>query len=117
MSYKTNSFSGILFAAFLVILCIPPAQAENKSNKDVYIHLGCPQCHGIDGKKTALSIYPKLAGQNKDYLVKQINDIRKNIRVVRGMLSSLEPNLQHPTHISADEIEAVAEYLSGIECK
>lgn len=52
----------------------------------------CGGCHGFDGN-SPIAIYPKLAGQNEAYIVKQINDFkadssRKN-EIMKGMVASL----------------------------
>lgn len=52
----------------------------------------CGGCHGFDGN-SPVPIYPKLAGQNEAYIVKQVNDFkadssRKN-ELMKGMVASL----------------------------
>ena len=52
----------------------------------------CGGCHGVDGN-SLIPMYPKLAGQNEAYMVKQIkdfkaNDTRKNA-IMLGMVASL----------------------------
>lgn len=52
----------------------------------------CGGCHGFDGN-SPLAMYPKLAGQNEAYIVKQINDFkadttRKN-ELMKGMVAAL----------------------------
>lgn len=37
----------------------------------------CTACHGTDGNKTLDGSYPKLAGQNAEYLVKQLIEFKK----------------------------------------
>ncbi len=37
----------------------------------------CGGCHGFDGN-SSIAIYPKLAGQNEAYIVKQIKDFKAN---------------------------------------
>lgn len=36
----------------------------------------CTACHGVDGNKTLDNTHPKLAGQNEEYLVKQLQDFK-----------------------------------------
>ncbi|VAW20296.1 Cytochrome c4 [hydrothermal vent metagenome] len=40
----------------------------------------CAACHGEDAKTPALPAYPKLAGQNADYLYKQLEDFKSGAR-------------------------------------
>jgi len=52
----------------------------------------CGGCHGFDGN-SPIAIYPKLAGQNEAYIVKQVKDFkadttRKN-ELMKGMVASL----------------------------
>jgi cytochrome subunit of sulfide dehydrogenase len=43
-----------------------------------YLAANCANCHGMQGK--ALNGMPSLAGQNKDYIVKQMQDFRDGKR-------------------------------------
>lgn len=38
------------------------------------------QCHGVNGEGQAAAGFPRLAGQNKDYLVKQLMDFKSKLR-------------------------------------
>lgn len=52
----------------------------------------CVSCHGVDGN-TASAAFPKLAGQNAPYLVRQmraIRDGRVKVAVMGGMLDDME---------------------------
>lgn len=40
----------------------------------------CMQCHGANGEGQAAAGFPRLAGQNKDYLVKQLTDFKAKLR-------------------------------------
>ena len=44
----------------------------------------CAACHGADGNSAA-GAFPKLAGQNERYLVKQLMDIQSGVRAVPQM--------------------------------
>ncbi|MFT5482187.1 MAG: cytochrome c553 [Halieaceae bacterium] len=58
-----------------------PAAGEAKS-------LVCGACHGADGNSLVPS-FPKLAGQNERYLLKQLMDIKSGARVVPTMAGQL----------------------------
>ena len=49
----------------------------------------CGACHGADGNSPA-AMFPKLAGQNEAYLVKQLNDIKSGTRSVVEMTGLLD---------------------------
>ena len=44
----------------------------------------CAACHGADGNSVA-GAFPKLAGQNERYLIKQLMDIQSGVRAVPQM--------------------------------
>ncbi|MCH7881323.1 MAG: c-type cytochrome [Proteobacteria bacterium] len=69
----------------------------------------CISCHGPAGKSPVSSSYPVLAGQNRDYLIQQFNDIKRGIRNNGGAetMSALVQN------VSDREIAQIADYLAG----
>ena len=82
---------------------------EGNLDKGVY---GCKNCHGENGKgKSAENhLFPVLAGQNKDYLVKQLMDLKESRRTndPAGMMGDIAKGL------SADDIDNLTDYLSGL---
>ena len=51
----------------------------------------CVACHGADGN-SAIAMYPKLAGQHPEYLIKQLKDFKSGARsnpVMGGMVANL----------------------------
>ena len=72
----------------------------------------CIQCHGPNGKGSSqgMALFPVIGGQNKTYLLKQLNDFKAFKRntdpsgVMAGLASQLKP----------EELDAVAEYLAGM---
>lgn len=40
----------------------------------------CLACHGVDAKTPILPVYPKLAGQNEEYIINQLRDIKVGAR-------------------------------------
>lgn len=65
----------------------------------------CAGCHGADGN-SAVAAFPKLAGQNVKYLVKQMNDIKSGDRVVLEMTGLLNGS-------SEQDMEDIAAYFSS----
>ena len=51
----------------------------------------CMACHGAEGI-SPIGLYPNLAGQKEQYLVKQINDFRSGVRkdpTMQAMIAAL----------------------------
>lgn len=52
----------------------------------------CGGCHGFDGN-SSIAMYPKLAGQNEAYIVKQVKDFKANTDrqnpIMMGMVAAL----------------------------
>lgn len=68
----------------------------------------CKSCHGTEGKGT--HSLPRLAGQHKRYLVTQLQDFNKRARTNdNAVMHSIASKL---TEL---EIEALANYISGME--
>jgi cytochrome c553 len=71
----------------------------------------CISCHGEEGKgmDNGPMFFPVIGGQKKRYLVKQLKDLRHGRRQndPAGMMQEVAK------YLSDEEIEAVAEYLSG----
>lgn len=63
----------------------------------------CGYCHEYDGN-SRMSLYPKLAGQTSEYIVKQLKDFREGKRT--GQMQATAELL------SDDEINIVARYFS-----
>ncbi len=47
---------------------------------ELYQAKTCWSCHGKDAKSPILPVYPKLAGQNEQYLLNQMKDIKSGKR-------------------------------------
>jgi cytochrome c553 len=66
----------------------------------------CTSCHGHDGIAVA-PMYPSLAGQHEDYLVRAIEEYRNGGRknaVMKGFAANLKP----------EDIEVIARYFSSL---
>ena len=98
------------FMSLAAALLVLSGQALAADGERLYAEKACGSCHGPTGDTPVLPTYPKIAGQNKTYLINQINDIKSGDRdngaaiAMRGIAASL----------SDDEIVALAEYLSGL---
>ncbi|MCP4586912.1 cytochrome c, partial [Pseudoalteromonas sp.] len=64
----------------------------------------CAACHGADGNSPA-AMFPKIAGQNEAYLIKQMNDIKGGQRPVLEMTGLLD-------NLSDQDIADIAAYFA-----
>ena len=64
-------------ATLVGLLCLTSTPALAADGATVYAR--CIGCHGPDGNSPA-PVFPKLAGQNEEYLINQINDIKSGAR-------------------------------------
>ncbi|TCK03483.1 c-type cytochrome [Marinobacterium mangrovicola] len=65
----------------------------------------CAACHGADGNSPAPN-FPKLAGQNENYLLKQLNDIKGGARTVVEMTGMLDA-------MSEQDLADIAAYFAS----
>jgi cytochrome c553 len=81
---------------------------EGDAARGIY---GCINCHGVSGKGLAPdnALFPVIGGQHKDYLVKQITDLKAGTR--KNDPGSMMANVAKG--LTTVEIEALAEYLAG----
>ena len=71
----------------------------------------CFTCHGADAKTPILPLYPKLAGQNAEYALAQMQDIKSGTRS-NGQSAAMKGVM----HLVNDaEMQAIAEYVAGLE--
>lgn len=67
----------------------------------------CSGCHGLNGAGVAAAGFPRLAGQNADYLAKQLRDMQRGLRS--------NPIMQPIAKALADdEIVATAGYFAAL---
>ena len=115
---KTNLFSSHFFT-LLLILFIPLlslAEIEKDDNhikvNDIKIEtlkfpeivkIKCYLCHGIKGEGSS-SIYPRLAGQHKEYIIKQLKDFKSGKR--KSIMNEMAVDL------SEQDIIDLAEYFN-----
>jgi len=84
--------------------------AEIAEGAQIYTNKGCITCHGKDGKAPILPNYPKLAGQNLDYTVAQMSDIKSGAR--HNGLSVVMKGIMHT--VSDDEMSSIADWLASL---
>ena len=78
---------------------------------ELYTAKGCNACHGVAGKAPIMGSYPKISGQNKEYLTQQLKDIKSGTRN-NGQTAAMKAVM---TAVSEDDIKAIAEYLAAVK--
>lgn len=96
---------GISFAASFSF------NAAAADGEALYTAKNCQTCHGVEGKAPIMAMYPKLNGQNKEYLVAQMKDIKSGARN-NGMSMAMKAMTMSVTD---EEFEAIADYLSKVK--
>ena len=96
-----------LMTSMLLMGCLGLARAEKITSPKLN-GADCGQCHGNDEKGIDSSV-PGLAGQNRAYLIQQINAFLKGDRK--------HPVLWPSKKTSKTQIEFLATYYSGLEVK
>lgn len=89
----------------------PPSAADIAAGAAAFKKLGCITCHGVDGKKASTPAYPVLAGLQRDYLIRQMTDMRG------GQRANGQSKLMLNFIKKADDstVAALATYLSQID--
>jgi len=88
------------------------AKLFENGNKKLGSYGACVRCHGKKGKGKgkANALFPVIGGQQKAYVIKQLKDFKTGKRAndPAGMMAMVAKGL------SDKEIEAVADYVSGL---
>ena len=93
----------VVIVAGLVIASGASAEGDIEAGKNSSAM--CAACHGAEGN-SAVPNFPKLAGQGKKYLLKQLNDIKSGKRAVIEMTGILDA-------FSEQDLENLAAYFSS----
>ncbi|MCP5406318.1 MAG: cytochrome c [Chromatiaceae bacterium] len=89
-----------------------PAAVAQPANDGagLFVAKACSSCHGADANSPIMPIYPRLAGQNAQYLAQQMKDIKSGARnhgqtmLMKGIMAG----------VSEDEIKTIADWLSTL---
>ena len=103
MKLKTTLLAAALFS-------LPLSSALALDGEQLYNTKTCFACHGKDDNSPILPIYPKLAGQNRDYIAAQMNDIKSGARA-NGQSAAMK-GVMHL--VSEEEVDAIADYLAAL---
>ena len=97
-----KSLIGLIASLFVLNAAATVAQKPPASSAS------CVACHGQNGVSSN-AIWPNLAGQQRDYLIKEISAFRDGARVDSGMPAALLQDL------SDQQIGELAGYFSSLE--
>ena len=92
------------------LLLVASVTALAADGEKLYIESACQACHGVTGNEPILPTYPKIAGQNRKYLIRQLMDIKSGARD-NGTSAAMGALM---TNLSDDDIVAIADYLSTL---
>jgi cytochrome c len=105
------AFAGALIALFLTTSRVSAQEAEALDGAMLFKTKTCFACHGVDAKTPILPEYPRIAGQNFEYIIRQIKDIKSGARN-----NGNTPAMQGVLHlVNEAEIEALAKYIAGLD--
>lgn len=106
---------GILFLLLMSFSILHAAEDEIDLENGKKLHKRCALCHGQWSQGIKGGLYPRLAGMNEEYLVKQFKDYQKAVRqdsystsmIVIGGLRTM----------SEKDMNDLAAYISDIDLK
>jgi len=104
----------LLLAVLLVSLGLGTAStaaAQTPDGETLFNQRTCFTCHGKDGKTPILPSYPLIAGQNEQYVLQQLKDIKSGARANGG--SAAMAGVMHL--VNEEEMKLLAEYISTLE--
>lgn len=96
-------------AEWLSKLDPPKVELAEGKGRELYTAKLCATCHGPDGNTPIMPLYPKIAGQNAQYLIDQMKAIKDGSRS-NGQSAAMKAIM---ANVSEDEIKVLAEWLSG----
>jgi len=86
-----------------------PAPASGSDGAALYAAKGCQACHGPDGLKVIMPVYPKVAGLPAEYSLNQMKDFKSGARsngksaVMKGIVMTIDDK----------DLKTIAEWLAG----
>jgi cytochrome c len=104
----THSVIKAVVPAAALLLALSPAAVLSADGEKLYQTKTCSTCHGKDGNTPIMPMYPKIAGQNKEYTLQQMVDIKSGARS-NGQSAAMK-GVMHL--VSDEEMQALSEYIA-----
>ena len=101
---RTQPFGRVLVLATLMVAVLAPAQADEARAKKI-IGGSCFLCHGAEGE-SASEVFPRLAGQNAEYIAKQLENFKSGKRKSTAMASMV-------TELSPADMTALGQFYAS----
>lgn len=102
----------LIILAIMVAAASPSlVDAESPDGEALFNQRTCFTCHGKDGKTPILPSYPLIAGQNEQYVLQQLRDIKSGARANGG--SAAMAGVMHL--VNDEEMLLLAEFISKLE--
>jgi cytochrome c553 len=95
----------------VLMLALPLAAAQADpaaAGRDKYVQ--CASCHGSDGRSAGMPQYPKIGGQNLEYLINALKAYRDGRR--QGTYAAMMSLVAKP--LSDEDIANLAAYISSL---
>ncbi len=110
MKFNTWRILPVLAALVAGLAVASVGSAQTLTGEELYNQRTCFTCHGKDGKTPILPSYPLIAGQNFEYVLQQMKDIKSGARS-----NANSPSMQGIMHlVNDDEMKLLAEYISKL---
>lgn len=93
--------------AGMTALAQPPAGSAAQGREK---YVACASCHGSDGRSAVMPQYPKIGGQNLEYLVNALKAYRDGRR--QGTYAAMMSTVAKP--LSDADIASLAAYITAL---
>lgn len=90
---------------------VAESQAPVADGEALFRAKTCFTCHGPDAKTPILPNYPRLAGQNREYVLQQMRDIKTGARS-NGQTAAMKGIM---FLVNDEEMQVLAKYISSLE--
>ena len=101
---RTQPFGRVLVLATVMVAVLAPAQADEARAKKI-IGGSCFLCHGAEGE-SASEVFPRLAGQNAEYIAKQLENFKSGKRKSSAMANMV-------TDLSPEDMAALGQFYAS----
>jgi len=103
--------SKIMNLVLMSSLALATGVVSAQDGAALYKSKTCFTCHGKDGKTPIMPGYPNIAGQNRDYALQQMTDIKSGARS-NGQSAAMQGVMGL---VSEEEMAALADYIATMQ--